>query len=234
MFWHSWTPITTINQQRVGSATSGYRVEPVDLLAVSRFLCCIQSSRLRADGSATSGAGMRPPAGPVLAAPKDDALQYSQAVTRRHETAEPNPRKSSHAQDEVNDRKHAIRLTKWGVVLSALGVVAALIAAAAAVIAILPSSKQALPGELLIVKPDVGVGGSAILAAPILASKPVDYLRGGTQLRVDCYKNLAGKYGLAHIVGEFEQNRWIDVTTLMQPNGEQADLVLAKLGSCKE
>ncbi len=68
------------------------------------------------------------------------------------------------------------------------------------------------PGTLVVINPDVGANGEEILARPVVSSSnsPVDYLRGGTQLRMDCVKKVDNHYGFARISGSYEQNYWID------------------------
>jgi hypothetical protein len=69
-----------------------------------------------------------------------------------------------------------------------------------ALLAIPAVEKDRASGTLFVIKPGIGVGGAPVFAVPVPdAGPPVDYLRGGSQLWVDCVRQIENKYGLGHI-----------------------------------
>jgi hypothetical protein len=153
----------------------------------------------------------------------------------------PDPARVTRAQNEVNDRKAGLHIAKWtlhftrvGTILSALALVPAAVGIYLTVHYATQSNTKPDPGTLVVIKPDIGVGGEQILATPVVSAgaTPVDYLRGGTQLRIDCVKEVDNKYGFAHISGSYEQNDWIDATSLVMLNGDSVVPTLDRLGAC--
>jgi len=89
-----------------------------------------------------------------------------------------------------------------------------------ALLAIPAVEKDRASGTLFVIKPGIGVGGAPVFAVPVPdAGPPVDYLRGGSQLWVDCVRQIENKYGLGHISDGLERDRWVDITGLVLPSG---------------
>jgi hypothetical protein len=154
----------------------------------------------------------------------------------------PDPVHMTRVQDEVNDRKaglhvatRTLQVTRLGIVLTALSLATALVTE---YLTIHDSSRPGTtvdPGALVIIKPEIGAGGQGVVAVPTLAAgaNPVDYLRGGTQLYIDCFKEIDDEYAFAHISGPYERNNWIDATSLVMPDGTPVVDALKMIGTCK-
>jgi hypothetical protein len=82
-----------------------------------------------------------------------------------------------------------------------------------------------------VVKPNPTLAASRV--APIYAipgdPSPFTYVVAGTQLRVDCVRELEDKYSFGHISSAEEKNRWIDIHDLLLPNGDQPFKALAEV-----
>jgi len=131
-----------------------------------------------------------------------------------------------------DDRRQELHLTRLQVIIGALGlVVAATGTFAGMYFASRKDDPPVEPGILVVVRPDIDVGGAEVAAIP-KPSQPVDYLRAGTQLRVDCYR-LSPKYAFAHISSDFDKDRWIDPNDLAMPQGGSAVKPIGRLGRCK-
>jgi hypothetical protein len=139
-------------------------------------------------------------------------------------------------QDALKDRKDGLHIARKSYVIGAL----TLLAAVAAVIvpfilanrSASPPEAQIEPGTLVVIRPDIGVGGAPLMAIPTL-SQPVDYLPPAQQLRVDCFKEVDNKYALAHISGYLYTDKWVDTFALALPQGGDVMKAIADLGPCK-
>ena len=156
---------------------------------------------------------------------------YVCSVTRRRPATQPRQRLSRAAEDR-QARDSGLRLSKLNLFVTISAVLVTAIGIFVAVVLARPSAKPE-PGVLVVVSTTVDIGGAPVVAAPVDPPTAVDWLRGGAQLRVDCFVEVSGKYGFAHIIGSFEANRWIDLTKLVLPNGRSAGHEVAKLGICK-
>jgi hypothetical protein len=152
----------------------------------------------------------------------------------------PAPVRVSRAQDAVDDRKAGLHTAQWTLHFTKLSLVVMVVTLVVTVtgigVSIYYATRQPArpvePGTLVIVRPDIGLGGAEVLPIPG-QSAPVDYLRAGAQLKVDCFREVEDKYGFAHISGYFETDRWIDSTELALPQGGEAAATIGKLGPCK-
>ena len=128
---------------------------------------------------------------------------------RRHSRAR-------HVDEEGNDRRRGLSLSRWTViwtiVLVVLGVPGFILAWRELNS---ESGRGREVGTLVVIRPDLL--SLEIYAVPS-PSKPVQYLRGGTQLRVDCIRSV-GKNAFAHISGDDWKDDWIDATQLERTDG---------------
>lgn len=178
----------------------------------------------------------------VRALPASDTEQPARHIvcgvtkkpTPKHVTLSP-------ASNAVDHRKVGWHRATWTfrlTVVQALVAVLSLVVAAVGVYGVYyyatrPTKAPAEPGALVVIRPDIGIGGAQIFAVPEV-SQPVDYLAGGSQLRVGCFKEVKGKYVFVLIVGDFEANRWVDLHDLALPEGGSVVATIAKLGACED
>lgn len=113
--------------------------------------------------------------------------------------------------------------------LEIIGLLIALPAAVAAGIGIAPTVSQWFepPTYHVVVDPRIGFGGLEVLATPESApAPPVDYLRAGTPLSVDCLVRVPVEGGQASLLriskGSVDAGRWVDRFHMLTPDGKPA------------
>ena len=97
------------------------------------------------------------------------------------------------------------------------------------------------PSVTVVADPKVGLSGLPVFAlAAVETGDPIDYLRGGTDLVVDCYARVEapGKRSNYLFVRlgphAFDSGNWVDEKSLVLPNGTDPTARIMELPRCPD